>query len=413
MTNETSTILGHRADRWTRIVVLVLTLVLSCVVGLITPYLLVAIGIALWYAMALRRTLWKSYAHPAAALFLFAFLALATCFALSAREPGDMLFTFNFAALLLFAPLRQLLANGAVPESGMITARLALAGAALAVVVSLFALLVLSYARADTPLLGAIVLSNTAILLGFISLVGVLADRSRLRWIYLCGPWLGVAVALLTASRGPLVAVPPLTIVAAVFLARHLRLGRRQILAASGLALVAVGLLAVGLQERFSSILQAAADLVSGATLTDETTRIRLVLYEAGFQAFLQSPWIGHGWSRLMTAIEPFLAPGDLQHATLPQLHNDILDFAVAAGIAGIAIYALLIAAPIVGAELSPRDDLLELRRFGCIILSVGYVFAGLTDLMFGFEFHTALYVCIAAILLGYCGGPRPASSGT
>jgi O-antigen ligase len=411
MTNATSPIFAHWADRWTRVVVLALTLVLSSVIGLVTPYLLVAIGIALWYAVALRRDLWKSYTNPPAILFLIAFLSLAACFALTARQPGDVLFSFNFAALLLFAPLQQLLANGAGPNGGVITARLALAGAATAVLVSLFALLVLNYPRADTPLLGAIVLSNTAILLGFISLIGVLADKGRQKWIYLSGPWLGVAVALLTASRGPLLAVPPLAIVATVFLARHLKLKRRQMLIVSSLALVAVGLLAIGLQERFNSSLQAAADLLSGSTISDETTRIRLVLYEAGFQAFLESPWIGHGWARLMTVIVPFLAPGDVQHAGLPQLHNDILNFAVAAGIVGVAVYVLLIATPIIAAMLSPRDDLHELRLFGCITLSVGYVFAGLTDLMFGFEFHTVLYVCLAAILLGYCSSPRPAGN--
>lgn len=405
MTNETTPIFAPRADRWTRAVVLALTLTLSCVIGLITPYILAAIGIALWYATALRRALRRAYADRAASLFLLSFIGLAISFALTARQAGDMLFAVNFAPFLLYAPIRQLLANGAAPGNAVITARLALAGSALGLAVTLFALFVLNYPRADTPVLGAIVLSNTAVLLGFISLIGVLADRGRLKWIYLSGPWLGVGVALLTASRGPLVAVPPLAIVAAIFLARHLRLRRRQMLVVSALALLAIGLLAVGLQERFNSMLQAAADILSGAAVTDDTTRIRLVLYQAGFQAFLQSPWIGYGWSRLMTAIIPFLSPGDLQYAALPQLHNDVLNFAVAAGVFGVAIYVLLVAIPIVAAILSPRDDLHEVRVFGCVLLSVGYVFAGLTDLMFGFEFHTMLYVSLTAILLGYCSG--------
>ncbi|MHB1109030.1 MAG: O-antigen ligase family protein [Devosia sp.] len=409
MTSEISTILGRSTDHWARMVVLVLTLALSCVVGLLTPYLLAVVGIVLYIAMAVRRTLLASYRDLAARFFLVAFAALAACFAITARQPGDLLFAFNFVMLLLFAPLRQLLANGAVPGSGVITARLALAGAALAVVVSLTALLFLNYARADTPLLGAIVLSNTAILLGFLSLIGVLADQGRLRWLYLVGPFLGIAVALVTASRGPLVAVPPLGIVAAVFLARHLQLKRRHVLLFLGLGIVAIGLLAVGLQDRFISIFRAAGDILSGAAVSDETTRIRLVLYEAGVRAYLESPWLGHGWARLMSAVVPYLPPADLRHAALPQLHNDMLNFAVAAGIPGIAVYLLLIATPIIAALRSPRDEMYELRYFGCIVLGVAYFFAGLTDLMFGFEFHTAIYISVAAILLGYCRPSRPA----
>jgi hypothetical protein len=35
----------------------------------------------------------------------------------------------------------------------------------------------------------------------------------------------------------------------------------------------------------------------------------------------------------------------------------------------------------------------------------------GLTYLTFGYEFHTTLYVCLAAILLGYCRDRPPLAS--
>jgi O-antigen ligase len=135
----------------------------------------------------------------------------------------------------------------------------------------------------------------------------------------------------------------------------------------------------------------------------DETTRIRLILYKAGWKAFQDSPWIGHGWANLMSSIRPYLAASDLQHDSLPQLHNDMLDFAVVGGVVGIAVYLLLLATPVIAAWRSVRDSQYSQRLLGCVLLSIGYFFAGLTDLMFGFELHTALYVALSAVLLGYC----------
>ena len=77
---------------------------------------------------------------------------------------------------------------------------------------------------------------------------------------------------------------------------------------------------------------------------------------------------------------------------------------AVAAGVVGIGVYLLLLATPLLAAFYSPRDSQYAFRLYGVITVVTSYVCAGLTDLMFGFEFHTALYVSLTAILLGYCG---------
>ena len=41
-------------------------------------------------------------------------------------------------------------------------------------------------------------------------------------------------------------------------------------------------------------------------------------------------------------------------------------------------------------------------------MITIIYFFDGLTDLMFGFEFHTALYAALLAILLAYCRDREP-----
>ena len=158
------------------------------------------------------------------------------------------------------------------------------------------------------------------------------------------------------------------------------------------------------------SILSVIGAVAEGNAVVDETVRQRLVLYRAGWQSFQQSPWLGHGWGNIMSSVKPFLADSDQWLLTwLPQLHNDVLNFAVGAGIVGVACYFAIISAPLVGAWLSPRDRLRTFRLYGATVLTIVYIGGGLTDLMFGFEFHTFLFIMLTAILLGYCREQVPA----
>ena len=161
------------------------------------------------------------------------------------------------------------------------------------------------------------------------------------------------------------------------------------------------------LQGRANSLL---GIFSSGGTVVDESTRQRLVLYRAGWQSFLQSPWIGHGWGNIISSVKPFVADSDAVLLTvLPQLHNDVLNFAVASGIVGVLAYLVVISTPIVGALLSPRDSLRTFRLYAATVLTIVYIGGGLTDLMFGFEFHTFLFAMLTAIILHYCRDERAA----
>jgi hypothetical protein len=56
-----------------------------------------------------------------------------------------------------------------------------------------------------------------------------------------------------------------------------------------------------------------------------------------------------------------------------------------------------------VGAWRSVRDSQYEARLLGAVLLSAAYLGCGVTNALFGFEFHTTLYMCLAALLLGCC----------
>lgn len=392
--------LRDRIDRGAVWAILVLTLALSVVLGLVTPYLLVAIGVILLLLRATDGT-WRNAITPAPLTLLGIVLVLLASFAITAHQPGDVLYIFNFVALVLFAPIYLTLGDKRPANGAVIVARLALLGALLSVVVMLVRIGYMGGRRSDAGLIGVIVLANTAVILGFLALIGAAADRGIRRAIYLLGPVAGVVTVILTASRGPLLSLAPLALAAAIFLARSLRINWWWVTAGliAGLAATAMWVMSLGgRMARLPGIFYA---MLSGDFVQDRTAEFRLDLYQAGWKAFNEAPLIGHGWARIMDAAIPHLKNPEL--ADLPQLHNDFLDFAVASGVIGIACYLALLAAPIILGFLSPRDSQRRIRLYGCTVLSISYFFDGLTDLMFGFEFHTALYAVILAILLGYC----------
>ncbi len=387
-------------DRWSARTVLGLALLLCGALGLLTPYLLVALGGLLLVFKAIDGSLWPAYRAPATQALAAVFLVLLAAFASTAQQPQDALFAFNFVALLLFAPLYSALDRRRTDSGALTLARLALIGALVCLAVGVVNMTVWQ-TRRESGLIGVIVLSNTAVLLGFLALIGVAAAQGGRRWLYLLGPVLGVATALVTASRGPLIAVAPLALLGMVFLTRALRL-RWPVVAGIGAAVIAaLGATAWLLGGRIARMPQILAQVLAGEHVADRNTVSRLDLYQAAWHAFRQEPLLGHGWANLMEAASPFLADPSL--ARLPQLHNDLADFAVAAGLVGIACYVALLAIPVTAALLTPRDSQYGLRLYGASVLSLAYFCDGLTDLMFGFEFHTGLYAALLAIILGYC----------
>lgn len=405
MRSEVQGVISSRIEFWLRGTLLAVALALPCLAGFATTYVLILLALVS-AGFLYQQRIGLVFDRPAL-IFFAAFAAIAVLFALSARRPADVLFAFNFIAFLIYAPLATLFSRAAAPGNSEIVARLALAGAALGFIISLFEVFVLGADRATTGITDTIRLGDTATLLGFLALMGMLARQDRGRFLYLLGPTLALPVVLLTGARGAMLAFPVLAVAAALIIGH-----RRWIAAAAGGAF-ALAVLVAGLTDffgnaRLQSVFEVFRDIAAGSAVADEAVRIRIELYKAGWAAFQQSPLIGHGWAGLMSSIEPFLADGDKVHATLPHLHNEILNFAVFGGVAGVAIYLMLIAMPIVLCLRSRRDRQYRARLFGSIIIVVGYVVMGLPDTMLSFELHTALYVALIAVLLAYCRDREP-----
>lgn len=407
----------ERAEAGLRRAILVIAIGLSALLGYFTTFVLIfVIALAALYLL-LRRDLIPVRLDGVALMFFAAFCLLFVPAVVTAREPADLLQTVSFVTMLAYAPLAALFRRAAGPGNSRKIADFALFGTAAGLLVSMYFTYVEHQPRAA---LGAfftdpIRLANTALITGFLAMVGAAATTGRPRFVYFLGPLMALAVIFSTGSRAALIGFALLLFVAALMLVRR-RMMALGVSVAMALGIVAVAYLADIAGSRTSTLLDIFSRLAAGDDPADLGTNIRFILYRAGWSSFLDAPLFGHGWGRLMSSIIPYLAPEHLVHASLPHLHDDGLNFAVASGGFGLGTYALLLVIPIVGGLASPRDSQYRARLYGCMLLVVSYFVLGLPDTMLSFPLHNALYVVLTAMLCNYCRderGARPAVPAT
>lgn len=391
---------------------LVLTLLLPCLLGLLTSYvfgLLALMALVVVAFSARKRSLNPGIAGWG---FLLAFVLLGAEFTITARQPSDVLLVFNFTAFLLYVPVMLLYARKPGASNAEWFAALALAGSLVGLAIAFHSAVILKLDRGAAWNADPVRLGDTALLLGFLALVGFEATSGARRWLYLLGPAGALATVLLTGARGALVAWPVMLVVAILLMVPRRRLPAVIAVAAAGV----VGLVLINslfdFSSRMSSISHIADDIVGRGPIADPATRIRFDLYRAGLAAFREAPVFGHGWAHVMELAREHLPEALKWEAGLPHLHNEMLQFAVAGGVFGVLIVIGLLALPIAAALRSGHDRMRRARVLGASLLTAGYVVMGLPDVMVGFEMHTALFVALTAALIGFCRdaptGPAP-----
>ncbi len=386
---------------WT---LLVLLLVSYGAGGRYSPYAVLALMPVLLVHIVYVRAGRPLVPNGATIGFLAAFGLLTLAFSLAAEQPSDVLIMANFVWLPLIGPLQAELKRIAWPGAAVAIARLALLGVVVTLISGIYERATYGTSRVGYITSDAIRIANTAVILGFLALMGIISDRGWRRAVYLLGPILAMVVALLAGTRGAMASTCVLAVVATIFLVPN---RRRAVAIAVGLGVFLIGALLIGAQlhvPRVEALVRTIEQLLTGQQVTDGSAAIRIAMLQAGWGAFLESPLFGHGWQRLMTAVVPYLPPGqeNMLHGQ-PHLHNDVADFAVSAGLLGLAAYALLLVTPLVAAIRSTRDSLYRARLFGVVMLVTAYAALGLNSIMFGFEVHTSLYCGLCAVLLGFC----------
>jgi O-antigen ligase len=365
----------------------------SSVIGVIVALLLSPIAFLRGSWTALRR-------QPAMLMFVAAFVALTVCFAITQRQPGDVLFAANFLGLLL-APVVYLLAlrRSGARTIAILCALFALGGFVGALTGS-YDVFVQHRERAIGWVSGGNLMARSVVPLGFMGLAGILALRQQWRWLYLLGLAASLYALYLTGTRGVFIAVPILALIFVWALMREMEARRVWYVAGLGAVLVTCAFVAFT-SPRFWGLLTLMQQVIfEPAAVTDFATKQRLYMLEAGWVTFLKSPWIGFGWANFTEAAKPY---------GIYFFHNDFFDAAVAAGVVGIAAWLATLFAPIVGIFFVSKDRYANTRLYCAVLLTVSFFIFGLTDMEFGYDLPTTLHAFFTAIVLGAFREPEPA----
>lgn len=237
---------------------------------------------------------------------------------------------------------------------------------------------------------------SLAAMAGGLALVGVVSGSSSWRYLFLLGPVFGLAAAVISDSRGPMLGALAMGGVGIVTLFVWLRHDRWfQVAAAAGVVLaVAIVTYLVGSgNARIAGILHSGLDIFRFSGGTDDT---RAALYASAIEMLRASPVVGVGLGQIMVTAET-LFPQQVAGTGLENLHADWANFGAMAGGLGLLAWALLLAAPLLLLlDTRVRSDRPIL--LGAILLTTGQFTLGISNATFGILPQTTIY----AVGLGY-----------
>lgn len=383
---------------------LVLLLAASPAVGSLASIVPVAIMLLIspW---ALRGGGWREVMRqPAMALFAIAFLALAIDFVVTANDAVDALYFLNFLSLPLAGCLYVLLTRAPGARVAETLLVLCLIGAMVGAAIGVAEVQIIGRDRASGLFGGSNLLPRVAIPLGFFAFAGLFVVRHPWRLAFYLGPVAATLATYYSGSRGAAMAIPLLGLIAAVFLALRPDMRRHlvvlAVLAAAGVAAaMAVG--GNGLIARFAGTTGTIIELFTQGRSSDQATVERLDLLVTAWPAYLSHPLLGVGWGNIGQAVMEVAPRFDFAPDDKIFFHADIANFAVAAGIVGIAAWLAIIVAPVAGALATRRDAGFQLRLYLSLLLASSALVFGITDFTLGYDLPTSLHAFLAAVALG------------
>lgn len=355
----------------------------------------IAMGAALVLPLACA---WRERAvvrHPTAFAVLTAIVLVAVAVPFVYKGERDLL------APVLMLPMLSTIALGMAGRDvkympgPIVFASLCLAGVTIALVGALYEHLVLGIYR---PGLGnnPIHYGSLAAMSGGLALVGVVAGASRWRYVFLLGPAFGVATAVISDSRGPMIGALAIAAVGTLLLLAWLwreREFRFAVLAVIGLATVGALTLTSGVNIRVTGVLQNGLNIF---LFTGGPDDIRAALYSSALEILRMSPIYGVGLGQIMETVQR-LYPEQGEAFTLENLHADWANFAAMAGGLGIIAWLLLLSAPLfLLIDTNIRRD--RPIVLGAVLLFIGQLTLGVSNTTFGILPQTATY----AVMLGY-----------
>lgn len=400
-----------RLSMW---LVLVLLFALPCIVGRNTPFLILLAGLAAIMTPSVIAARRSASRNAVDLVFAGVVLALAVAFAFTAEDASDLAFVLNFSPFLLAVPFRWQLERQARTDGALLIGWLSLAGTIGAAGVALVQIAVFHQDRVGQPLMNTFHYADTAMLLGFLALVGWFAPGRHLRWPFLLGPVIGVLAVIASGTRGTLLAAPVLGLLAFLF---ALAMAKRKgpiLLAGAVAALLLVGSIGLAALLGFDRAVEAfsfAANVLTGDEV-DRSTMQRLQMMLGGWHAFLAAPLVGHGWLDMVPAIYPYVDPAyEPDMHGFRHLHNGLVSFAAGAGIVGVISFLAISVVPVVAVLRTPRDCQFASRLYLALTLCAGYAVFQLTFLLIGVDFPTVQYAYMTMAIVAFARDPAPQSA--
>ena len=210
----------------------------------------------------------------------------------------------------------------------------------------------------------------------------------------------GTAAIIASLTRGVMLALLPVLFLLAVYTRRRWRAIRfSPTTALLLLAIPAIVLYSLRgtIESRIGYTLQEAETLLDGGYTRSAGERLRL--WAAAWQAFLDSPLLGHGVQGRMQALYPYLAQDGLQIRDFTHPHNAYLAFAVDGGLLVLTALVALLVVPAAVAWRAPRDEAFRQRLFLALVVATAYAGIGLTQIMFKHDILDSFYIFTAIII--------------
>ncbi|KKB08889.1 hypothetical protein VE26_02230 [Devosia chinhatensis] len=249
--------------------------------------------------------------------------------------------------------------------------------------------------------------STLAAMSGCLALVGMISSSARWRYVFLCGPVLGLACAIIADSRGPMLGALVMSAFGLVMLTIWLwreTMFRIALLVISAIAAGAVAYLMQSGSDRVASVVQSGLNLF---TFTGSPDDIRAAFYASAFEILQTSPLVGLGLGQIMVPFEELFPDFVIALGRFDNLHADWANFAAMAGIVGLIAWVLLLVSPmLLLLDRAARQD--RSTVLGTTVLATGQLVMGVSNATFGILPQTMMFAVAAGYFLAWM---RPRSA--
>ena len=212
-----------------------------------------------------------------------------------------------------------------------------------------------------------------------------------------------LVVSFWNGSRGPLLLVAPLIFLMVWYLFKNSKAEkawRPLILGSTVITLLILCFIIMKIFEHdMSTKMVNGLKELSYSGGHDTSVNLRLVLYQAGFEAFFVSPIFGFGIGNLLESVTQFL-PKTREIPDYNHLHNMILNHVLAGGLLGLPFLFMLATSPLL--ILWQKRDIISINGIYLSFLIVIVIFgAGMSNVLFFHDLFAGFFsvlILIAAI---------------